>query len=252
MRAFIEAEGVGVRFLFDRQRRVVTPNLARLRRRGVSTWGLHDLSFRIEGGDGVALIGPSGSGKTTLLRLIASVLAPDAGRLHVGGRVAALLSIEAGLLEPLTGRENAQLLRALAGIPRARAQEVLEEVKELSQLESAFERPVSSYSQGMRARLGFSVAAKAAPDILVLDEVHEAFDHAYRAVVDQHVASLRAAGGIVVAAGHDHAMLGRLCNRALLIGEGVLKSHGPFDSTVDSYLHRSGTTAPSDGIQTPS
>lgn len=236
MTALIRAESVGVRFLFDRQRRVVTPNLARLRRSGVDTWGLKRLSFGVGPGEGIALIGPSGSGKTTLLRLLASVLTPDVGRLQIDGRVGALLSIEAGLLELLTGRENAELLGVLAGIPRARVRELLDDVKALSMLESAFERPVSSYSQGMRARLGFAVAAHAVPDILVLDEVHEAFDHEYRRVVEEHVTTMRASGGIVIAAGHDHGMLARLCDRALLLREGELQQIGPFVSTVETYL----------------
>jgi ABC-type polysaccharide/polyol phosphate transport system ATPase subunit len=236
--ALIEAESVCVRFLFDRQRRVVTPNLARLRRRGDEMWGLRELSFGVAPGEGVALIGPSGSGKTTLLRLIASVLTPDSGILQIDGRVAALLSIEAGLLELLTGRENAQLLGVLAGVRRSRVLEMLDGVKELSRLGPAFERPVSSYSQGMRARLGYAVAAQADPDILVLDEVHEAFDHEYRAVVEAHVGSIRAAGGIVIAAGHDHALLGRLCDRALLLRDGQLEGSGPFVSVVENYLQR--------------
>ena len=85
----ISAEGVGVRFLFDRHERAVTPALARLRRTSTQTWGVHELDFTIGPGEGVALIGPSGSGKTTVLRLIAGVLSPDAGTLDVRGQVGA-------------------------------------------------------------------------------------------------------------------------------------------------------------------
>ena len=166
------------RFLFDRHKRAVTPALARLRRRGVETWGLHDLSFRIGPGEGVALIGASGSGKTTLLRLVAGVLSPDAGRLDVAGRVGSLLSTEAGLHWLLTGRENAELLGVLGRtVPSASRAPRSKGSRRPTRLEEAFERPVLSYSEGMRARLGFAVADETGPDILLLDEVHEALDH---------------------------------------------------------------------------
>jgi ABC-type polysaccharide/polyol phosphate transport system ATPase subunit len=234
--ALVAAENVGVRFLFDRQRRVVTPVLARLRRLGLETWGLRELSFTISPGEGVALLGPSGSGKTSLLRLVAGVLSPDAGRLEVRGRVGCLLSTDAGLQGSLTGRENAVLLGVLAGISRVEARASVEGVKERSALGDPFERPVSSYSQGMRARLGYAVAEQANPQILVLDEVHEAFDHEYRAVVEEHARSLLDAGGIVVAAGHDHAILARLCTRALFLDHGRLAADGPFDEVRRAYL----------------
>ena len=83
MSATIRADGVGVRFLFDRQARVVTPTLAWLRRSDSETWGLRGLTFSLKSGDTIALLGPSGSGKTTLLRTIASVFRPDAGTIDV-------------------------------------------------------------------------------------------------------------------------------------------------------------------------
>jgi ABC-type polysaccharide/polyol phosphate transport system ATPase subunit len=215
--ARVVADRLGVRFLFDRQSRVVTPTLARLRRRGSESWGLRDLSFALDPGDAVALIGPSGSGKTTLLRTIAGILTPDRGRIEVDGQVASLLSIDAGLMPVLTGRENARLLGVLAGLPRAEARRRIDVVRERTGLGDEFDHPVSSYSQGMRARLGFAVAEQIEPSILLLDEVHEALDHEFRTIVEERAAETVRQGGIVVAAGHDHPMLERLCSRALLL-----------------------------------
>ena len=225
-----------MRFLFDRQRRGVTPTLARLRRRGDVTWGLRDVSFTIGPGESVALLGPSGSGKTTLLRVVAGVLAPDTGRLEVSGRIGSLLSIEAGLLSSLTGRENAALLAVLAGLSRSEARAALEGLKERSRLDEAFERPVASFSQGMRARLGVTVAEEIEPQILLLDEVHEALDHAFRAVIASRVHSILDDGGIVVAAGHDHPLLAELCARAMLLDDGRVLAAGPFEEVRRAYL----------------
>jgi ABC-type polysaccharide/polyol phosphate transport system ATPase subunit len=232
----VRAEGVGVRFLFDRYQRAVTPALARLRRSSTKTWGVHELGFEIGPGEGVALIGASGSGKTTVLRLLAGVLSPDAGRLHVNGRVGSLLSTEAGLLGQLTGRENAELLGVLAGMSRVEAEEALEEIKQTTRLEDAFERPVLSYSEGMKARLGFAVADHTGPDILVLDEVHEALDHEFRQIVADHAAQTLGAGGIVVAAGHDHPLLATFCARALWLADGRTVADGPFEEVRRAYL----------------
>jgi ABC-type polysaccharide/polyol phosphate transport system ATPase subunit len=232
----LAAEGVGVRFLFDHYQRAVTPALARLRRRGVETWGVRELAFAIGPGEGVALIGPSGSGKTTVLRLIAGVLSPDVGSLHVNGRVGSLLSTEAGLLGLLTGRENAALLGVLAGMSRAQADTALEAIKHTTRLDDAFDRPVLSYSEGMKARLGFAVADHTDPDILVLDEVHEALDHEFRQVVADRAHGALAKGGIVVAAGHDHPLLATFCDRALWLADGQIVADGPFEEVRRAYL----------------
>jgi ABC-type polysaccharide/polyol phosphate transport system ATPase subunit len=239
MAAAIRADGLGVRFQFDRLRRPVSPIHARLRRRVTETWGIRGVSVEVAPGDGVALIGPTGAGKTTLLRVIAGVMPADAGALEVQGRIGSLLSIDSGLVETLTGRENAALLAVLAGLSRAEARDALEDVKAGSRLEDAFDRPASSYSQGMRARLGFAAVDCAGPEILVLDEVHEAIDHSFRGVLERRAAEILAAGGIVIAAGHDHEILRRLCSRALLIEAGGIVADGPFEQVAGAYVGES-------------
>src|SRR5215207_1076457 len=232
----IVATAVGVQFFFNRHLRVVTPGEARLRGHGTTTWGLRDVTFSIGGGEGTALIGPSGSGKTTLLRVLAGIFMPDRGTLEVRGRVASLLSVDAGLLALLTGRENALLLGVIAGLPRRTAVRALDTVKERSGLDDAFERPVLTYSQGMRARLGFAVAEETDPQILLLDEVHEALDHEFRAFLQDWAHRMLERGGIVIAAGHDHPMLSSLCTRAIWLDGGSVCEDGPFDVVQPRYL----------------
>jgi len=222
MRPGVVISELGVRFDIDRQKRPTTPALSRIRRHCTAVWGLRHISGAIEAGTAVALIGPNGAGKTTLLRTIAGVLEPDEGQVQTCGRIGSLLAINAGAMPRLTGRENALLLGVLAGLPRRWTREALDQINELAGLSTAFDRPVSTYSQGMRARLGFAVIQYSRPDILLLDEIHEAIDGEYRRHVEQFARDLQRSGGIVIAAGHDHQELARLCDQALrLDGSGL-------------------------------
>lgn len=240
----IVADGVGVKFQFDSARRVTTPARARISKRSAEVWGLRDVSFELAGGSGLALIGPSGSGKTTLLRVLGGVLDPDAGSLAVDGSIGSLLSIDAGLTPTLTGAENAVLLAVLHGLSRAEAKEALGEIEEQAALGDAFHRPASSYSQGMRARLALAAAEQGSPSILLLDEVHEALDHEFRLRLVAHAKRILADGGIVVAAGHDHQMLGRLCGQGIWLEGGEAQQLGAFDQVRDAYLDRHAEAAP--------
>jgi len=234
--AEVHLEDVGVRFDFDRLSRVVTPTLARLRRVRATAWGLRGVDLHIEPGAGLAVVGPTGSGKTTLLRVMAGVMPPDEGRVRVRGRVGSLLATGAGLGALLTGRENAELLGVLAGLSLAETRSGMDVVEEHARLGDAFDRPVLTYSEGMRARLGFAVVQLISPELLLLDEVFEALDHEFRAIVEDYGRELRERGGIVVAAGHDHTALDRICPRAVLLDRGHVWAEGPFAEVISTYL----------------
>ncbi len=231
----IDLDHAGVLFEFDHLGRVLTPALARLRRVRASAWGLRGLTLEVASGTGVAVVGRTGSGKTTLLRLLAGVMPSDEGRVGVRGRVGSLLATDAGLQAPLTGRENAELLGVLAGLSRDEARARLGSMAAGAHLGDAFERPVHTYSEGMRARLGFAVIQVISPSVLLLDEVFEALDHEFREIVERYVLELRARGGVVVAAGHDHVALARICPRALWLDRGRAVTSGEFGEVLAAY-----------------
>ncbi|HLM31150.1 MAG TPA: ATP-binding cassette domain-containing protein [Solirubrobacterales bacterium] len=231
----VRLRGVGVRFDFDGQGRVLTPVLSHLRRRRGSAWGLSDVDLHLEPGSALALVGATGSGKTTLLRVLARVLPPDAGEAEIEGRVGSLLAADAGLQLLLTGRENSELLGVLAGQSVREARAGLEAVAERSRLGDAFDRPVHTYSAGMRARLGLAVIQSISPRVLLLDEVFEALDHEFRGIVERFARGLRERGGIVVAAGHDHDALSRICPQAAWLEGGRVRMQGPFAEVIAAY-----------------
>jgi len=239
-RGAIRLADAGVRFDFDHLGRVLTPGLAHLRHIRSSAWGLRHLDLRVEPGSGLAVVGRTGSGKTTLLRLLAGVMDTDEGTAAVEGRVGSLLATDAGLQPLLTGRENAELLAVLAGLSRDEARQRIDAMEAGAHLGDAFNRPVHTYSEGMRARLGFAVIQVISPAVLLLDEVFEALDHEFRAIVETYVLELRARGGVVVAAGHDHLALGRICPQALLLDRGAAVVEGEFAAVLSTYRSRYG------------
>ena len=87
----------------------------------------------------------------------------------------------------------------------------------------------------MRARLGFAVIQAISPQVLLLDEVFEALDHEFRGIVEEYASDIRDRGGIVVAAGHDHPALERICPKAAWLDEGHLRAFGPFGEVVSDY-----------------
>jgi ABC-type polysaccharide/polyol phosphate transport system ATPase subunit len=233
--ASIDLRDVGVHFHFDRQRRVLSPTLAGLLRGGPSLWALRGLDLRVDAGEGVALVGPTGSGKSTLLRVLGAIIGADEGDVRVRGRIGTLLAAHSGLFGLLTGRENTEMIAGLRGASARDARAAAARVQELVMLGASFDLPVASYSQGMRARLGFAVATDGDVDVLLLDEVHDAIDHEFRAVVVERTEAIRESGGIVVAAGHDHAALEAMCDRAVQIGAGAVVADGEFGAVVESY-----------------
>jgi ABC-2 type transport system ATP-binding protein/lipopolysaccharide transport system ATP-binding protein len=87
----------------------------------------------------------------------------------------------------------------------------------------------------MRARLGLAGIQAISPQVLLLDEVFEALDHEFRGIVEEYAAEIRGRGGIVVAAGHDHPALARLCPRALWLDGGRKRALGDFDEVATAY-----------------
>ena len=142
----------------------------------------------------------------------------------------------------LTGRENTLLLGVLAGDDAARRRgRRWRRSRRRSGLGEHYERLVASYSQGMRARLGLAVIERTEPAILLLDEIHEALDHEFRDHVEATRASCSRAGGVVVATGHDHPMLERLCDARAAASGAATSSPTATSPTSSASTSATGT-----------
>jgi len=134
-------------------------------------WALKDISLEVKIGEVVGLIGRNGAGKTTLLKVLSRITEPTRGHAAIRGRVGSLLEVGTGFHPELTGRENVFLNGAILGMSRAQTRARFDEILDFANVEKFIDTPVKHYSDGMRARLAFAVAAHLEPEILLVDEV---------------------------------------------------------------------------------
>lgn len=198
-------------------------------------WALKDVSLTVNAGETAGVIGRNGAGKSTLLKVLAGIIDPDRGRMERAPGRASLLALQVGFLGHLTGRENAMLSGMLLGLSRAQVLEKLEEMIAFAELEESVDEPVATYSSGMRARLGFSVAYFSAPEILLIDEVLGVGDIAFREKSSQAIHSLIASDKTVVLVSHQPVTLRSLCDTVVWIEDGVSREQGDPETVLPAY-----------------
>jgi lipopolysaccharide transport system ATP-binding protein len=196
---------------------------------------LNDVSFEIEQGEALGLIGSNGSGKSTTLALMARVLRPQAGAVEVCGRVCPLLELGAGFHPELTGRENIVLNGVLLGLTRREVLASMDEIVAFSEMESFLHQPLRTFSSGMVARLGFSVAAHLDPEILLIDEVLAVGDVHFQAKCRAKISEFRRRNVTMVLVSHSGDEIRRLCTRAIWLDRGKIVGQGPPDSVLPLY-----------------
>lgn len=199
-------------------------------------WALDDISFSLNSGDAIGIIGRNGVGKSTLLQVIAGIMVPDRGEVIRNVPHISLLSLQAGFNPSLNGRRNATLNGMLLGMRRHEIDSKIEEIKDFSELGDFFEEPISTYSTGMRSRLGFSIALQLDPDIYLLDEVMSVGDESFRVKSTAALQKKIAAGKSLVFVSHTANAVLRMCNRAIWIEHGRIEMQGKVGLVVNSYM----------------
>ncbi|HOL18038.1 MAG TPA: ATP-binding cassette domain-containing protein, partial [Bacillota bacterium] len=235
----IEAVNVGVKYNLGRKRDDIQSLSYRLisreRWRYKEFWALKGLTFTGYNGDILGVIGANGAGKTTLCRVISGLLKPDTGRITVNGSVTALFSLGIGFNQQLTGRENIFLNGYMLGFSHAEMNKLLPQIISFTGLGRFIDEPLKRYSSGMRARLGFSIAAMLEPEILVLDEALSAGDLAFNEKAALKMQELVARAKMVVIVSHQTDFIEKHCNRALWIDQGTLRACGKPGEVVAAY-----------------
>jgi lipopolysaccharide transport system ATP-binding protein len=195
---------------------------------------LDKISFSMSEGDSYAVIGRNGAGKSTLLYLMAGILGAESGSIEVEGGVSPMFDLGTGFHPDLSGRENILVNAALLGLSRREAKDRMGEMIEFSGLGPFIDKPLRTYSTGMILRLSFSVASAVDREILLIDEILGVGDAAFQEKCAERISELRKAGRIFVCVSHG-PMIGKLCEKAIWLENGVVQKIGRIDRVMAAY-----------------
>jgi len=198
-------------------------------------WVLRGVTFEVEAGTAVGILGANGAGKSTLLKIISRATTPTEGNVAVRGRVAALLELGMGFHPEFSGRQNALMAGQLLGLDIAEVEASMPEVERFADIGDFIDQPLRTYSSGMQMRLAFSVATAVRPDVLIIDEALSVGDAAFQRKCYQRIEAFREQGTTLLFVSHDIEAIKRLCDEAVFLEQGLVKSQGPVRQVCDAY-----------------
>jgi len=253
----IQVENIGKKYLLRHQakdryislRDVIASKAASIRKRLINSgdrkeadptreefWALKDVSFEVKHGQVIGIIGRNGAGKSTLLKILSRITEPTTGKIRIKGRVASLLEVGTGFHPELTGRENIFLNGAILGMSKVEIGKKFDEIVAFAEVEKFLDTPVKRYSSGMYVRLAFSVAAHLECEILLIDEILSVGDLAFQKKSLKRMDQAGKQGRTVLFVSHNLGTIRSFCSSAILLKDGMIKTHGETSKVMDTYI----------------
>lgn len=197
---------------------------------------LEDVTLEVPKGEFVGVLGRNGAGKSTMLRTVGGIYPPTLGTLTYSSRPFGLYEFGIGGHELMTGRQFVTRWLRLYNNTDIGLPEALQEVEEFCELGDYFERPIRSYSAGMRARLFFGAITSADADVLLIDEILSVGDEYFNAKCLRRLRQKLSKGASGILASHDWSAVLRMCSHAIILDGGRVTCSGPSTEVVRQYL----------------
>jgi ABC-2 type transport system ATP-binding protein len=196
---------------------------------------LNQIDLTINKGEVIGIIGRNGSSKSTLLKTMAGIYSPTEGKVEMDGDISLLSGVGLGMNKNLSGRENIHLYGSILGHSRNTMDSLTEEIIQFSELQDFIDEPLRTYSSGMKARLGISVATAVKPDILLIDEVLGVGDPGFKKRSQERIRKMMDDSNTVVIVSHSFGLLKEICDRMIMMEKGSIKIVGTPDDVIAKY-----------------
>ena len=198
---------------------------------------LSHVTFKVMKGDCLGIVGKNGAGKSTILKLLSKIYYPNSGTIATYGKISSLIELGAGFHPELTGRENIRVNAAIHGLSSKEIDEKIDTIINFSEIGSYIDEPIKIYSSGMYMRLAFSIAINLDAEILLVDEILAVGDIYFQKKCFEKLQQLKSNGITIVLISHSPQQIIDICNRAIWIDDGVIKSEGDPKSVCEAYTH---------------
>ncbi|MBB3230154.1 ABC transporter ATP-binding protein [Halomonas stenophila] len=206
-------------------------------------WVLKDVNLTIPRGVSVGLVGPNGAGKSTLLRLIGGMDTPERGEVKRRCRVSWPIGLTGGFKGSMTGRQNVQFVARVHGGGGQGVKRIIEFVEEFAEIGGAFDRPVQTYSSGMRSRLAFGLSLAFDFDVYLSDEATSVGDRAFKAKAKQAFRD-RVGKASLIMVSHGESILREMCQAGIFLHQGRAQWFDEIDDAIAAYHDTSGMPDP--------
>ena len=196
---------------------------------------LQNINFCLSKGKTLGIVGENGAGKSTLLQLIAGILTPTSGEIHIKGNVLGLLELGLGFHIEFTGLQNIFLYGDVLGLSRRFVESKLDEIISFSELGSFITQPLKTYSTGMRMRLAFSLVSSLDPEILIIDEALSVGDMHFQKKCIDRMTNLKSRGRTIIFCSHSVYQVGMFCDEVLWLKDRTIFMHGETARILPAY-----------------
>lgn len=204
----------------------------------IEPWGkftvFRGLNLRLPSRVHIGILGRNGAGKSTLMRLLGGTELPDSGKIVTDGVISPPLGLASGFAPVVSGRDNARFVCRVCGDDSATIRERVEFIHKFSELGEFFERPVQTYSSGMRARLAFSISMSFDYDYYLIDELTAVGDKRFRDKAERTFKQLKGRASIIMAS-HNMNQLKRDCEVGVYLNEDGVHHFDDIADAVDAY-----------------
>lgn len=201
------------------------------------------LNFRFPEDVSIGLIGRNGAGKSTLMRLLGGIDVPDSGEVLVDGSISWPVGLSGGYQPSLSARDNVKFVCRIYGVRGAAMDRVMDYVQDFAEIGEFFDRPMKTYSSGMRARVAFGLSMAFDFDYLLIDEVMAVGDAEFRRKCRSAFNRKQEQSNLILVS-HNMNDIANYCDIVLLVDRGEVRLFEDVQEGIQAYVGPKGRDKP--------